>query len=131
MPLDQTEATNQLNAETGKVAYVATVTPLRGRLLTAMGTATAAGTEVANAGGSTYASQDLSAALPNPAAGQVANNAGVTWPNLPTCTVVGIETWDSAGAPKRKRYGALTASKSVNLGDSLTMAPGALVMTQT
>lgn len=130
MPIDQAEATNQLKAETGKAVYVATVTPLRGRLTTTNGTATAAGTEVVNSGGSTYASQDASAALGTPAAGSVTTTGALTWSNLPGATIVGIELWDSAGTPVRKRFGPLTASKTVALGDSLTMAAGALVLTQ-
>lgn len=136
MPLDQTEAINQLNAELGKVAYTATTAPIMGRLMTAMGASSAVnGTEVANSGGSTYAAQNIGGSLPNATANGTAgavssNTAAITWSNLPTCTVVGTELWDSAGTPKRKRYGTLTASKSVALGDSLTMAAAALVATQ-
>lgn len=135
MPLDQTEAINQLKAELGQTAYPATTTPLMGRLMSAMGANSATnGTEVANAGGSTYAAQNVGTALNTAAANGTAgattqNNAGITWANLPAITVVGIETWDSNATPKRKRYGTLTASKTVALGDSLTMAAGALVLT--
>lgn len=130
MPLDQTEATNQLKAELGQATYPATTTPIMGRLMTANGTATSNGTEVANSGGSTYAAQNVGGSLATAAAGASSNTAPITWSNLPAATVVGIELWDSAGTPKRKRYGALTASKTVALGDSLTMAASALQLTQ-
>lgn len=130
MPLDRTEANNQLNAEMGLSSYTATVTPIKGRLMTAMGADAATnGTEVANSGGSTYTPQTV--ALAAVANGQTSNNATITWANLPACTVVGIELWDSAGTPKRKRYGTLQAPKTVAAGDSLTMVSGALVLTQT
>lgn len=135
MPLDQTEAIAQLNAELGKVTYPATTAPIMGRLMSAMGASSAVnGTELANSGGSTYAAQNVGGSLPNATANgtagaQSTNTAGITWSNLPAVTVVGIELWDSAGTPKRKRYGTLTASKTVALGDSLTMATSALVLT--
>lgn len=136
MPLDQTEAINQLKAELGQATYPATTTPIMGRLMTAMGANSASnGTEVANSGGSTYAAQNVGGSLGTAAANGTAgassqNSSGVTWSNLPACTVVGIELWDSAGTPKRKRYGTLIASKTVSLGDSLTMAAAALMLTQ-
>lgn len=128
--IDSTEALNQVRASLGLVAYTATTAPIRGRLMTANGTAAAAGTEVVNAGGSTYASQDVGAALPaSPSSLPVLNTAPVTWTNLPATTVTGLELWDSNATPKRKWFGALAASKTVALGDSLTIAAGALSIT--
>jgi len=101
--------------------------PLMVRLMTANGSDSVAGTEVANAGGSTYAPQSV--AFPT-ATGttQTANSADIVFANMPTCTVVGVEIWDSAGTPFRWWWGAAVASKAVNLGDTLRILAGALVL---
>lgn len=126
--IDQTECTNMLAASLGKASYVAAVTPIKGRLMTANGTATSNGTEVANAGGSTYTSQTVDTALPAPSAGAVANTTAITWTLLPAAAIAGLELWDSSGTPKRKWFGPLAATKTVSLGDSLTLSIGALVI---
>lgn len=101
--------------------------PLSIRLMTANGSDSAAGTEVVNAGGSTYAPQTV--AFPT-ASGttQTANSADVVFANMPACTVVGCEIWDSAGTPFRWWWGAAVASKAVNLGDTLRILAGTLVL---
>lgn len=127
--IDAVEALNQVAASLGEASYVATVGPIQGRLMTANGTATTNGTEVVNSGGSTYAAQDVGAAITSVAALPVTTSAPVTWTNLPAATIVGLELWDSAATPKRKWFGALSASKTVSLGDSLSIAAGALTIT--
>jgi hypothetical protein len=116
-----------LNWLTGNTTTAPT-TPVVVRLMTANGSDSAAGTEVANAGGSTYAQQ--TAAFPA-ATGttQTANSADIVFTNMPTCTVVGLEIWDSNGTPFRWWWGAATASKAVNLGDTIRILAGALVLT--
>lgn len=129
MPLDQAEANRLLNAMLGKAAYTAPTAPMRGRLMSANGSASANGTEVVNAGGSAYTAQDVSAALPASGTnGVITNTSAITYTNMPAITTVGIEVWDSAGTPRRALYGSLTASKTTALGDSLTIAPSALVL---
>lgn len=127
--IDAVEALNQVAASLGEATYAATTGPIRGRLMTANGTASSNGTEVVNSGGSTYASQDVGAAITSVAALPVVNSGSITWTNLPTATIVGLELWDSNGTPKRKWFGALAASKTVALGDSLTIAAGSLSIT--
>ncbi len=127
--IDAVEALNMVAASLGEATYTATTGPIRGRLMTANGTASSNGTEVANSGGSTYASQDVGAAITSVTALPVTTSAAVTWTNLPTATIVGLELWDSNGTPKRKWFGALAASKAVTLGDSLSIASGALSIT--
>lgn len=127
--IDAVEALNQVAASLGKAAYTATTAPIRGRLMTANGTASSNGTEVVNSGGSTYASQDVGAAITSFSALPITNSAAVTWTNLPTATITGLELWDSNATPKRKWFGALAASKAVALGDSLTIAASALSVT--
>jgi hypothetical protein len=102
--------------------------PLMVRLMTANGSDSAAGTEVVNSGGSTYAPQSV--AFPS-ATGttQTSNSADVVFANMPACTVVGVEIWDSAGTPFRWWWGPATANKTVNLGDTLRILAGALVLT--
>jgi hypothetical protein len=127
--LDQTEANNILNASLSKGSYSATVAPVYGRLMTVTGDATTLGTELTNASGSNYSQQRVDLLLGTASAGSVSNSGGaITWTNLPTATIAGLELWDSAGTPKRKWWGDLAASKSVQLGDSLTLATGALTL---
>lgn len=115
-----------LNWLTGNTTTAPT-TSLSIRLMTANGSDAAPGTEVVNAGGSTYAAQTV--AFPT-ASGttQTANSADVVFANMPACTVVGLEIWDSAGTPFRWWWGAATASKAVNLGDTLRILAGTLVL---
>jgi hypothetical protein len=127
--IDGVEALNQVAASLGKASYTATTAPVRGRLMTANGTAGANGTEVVNAGGSTYASQDVGTAITVFSALPITNSAAVTWTNLPAATIVGLELWDSNATPKRKWFGPLAASKTVALGDSLSIAAAGLSIT--
>lgn len=127
--IDAAEALNMVAASLGKATYTATVAPIRGRLMSANGTASSNGTELANAGGSTYASQDVGTAITAFAALPIVNSSPITWTNLPAGTVNGLELWDSAGTPKRKWFGALTTPKTVALGDSLSVAASALSVT--
>lgn len=98
--------------------------PVMVRLVSVAGSDSAAGTEVANAGGSTYAAQSV--VFGAAASGQIANTGAVTFTNMPAITVVGVELWDSAGTPVRVGYGALSANKTTNLGDTFTIAVSAL-----
>lgn len=117
-----------LNFTTGNSPATAPTMPLMVRLMTANGSDSAAGTEVVNAGGSTYAAQSV--AFPA-ATGTTttANSADVVFTNMPACTVVGLEIWDSAGTPFRWWWGPATASKAVNLGDTIRILAGQLVLT--
>lgn len=125
--LDQAEATRLMNAKWGKAAYSAPTTPIRLRLMTAIGSASSNGTEVTNSGGSTYASQDATAATPAGATnGVLANNSAITFTNMPAATITAVELWDSAGSPRRTTWGSLTTSKTTALGDSLTIAASSL-----
>jgi hypothetical protein len=102
--------------------------PLMVRLMTANGSDSAAGTEVTNAGGSTYAPQSVafSAAV---GSGSAANTADIVFADMPDAEIVGVEIWDSAGTPFRWWWGPATASKTTNLGDTLRILAGALTLT--
>lgn len=102
-------------------ATTAPTTPLRVALVTANGSDTAAGTEVA---GGSYTRKNLTtAAAVN---GATSNSADLVWTGMPAATVVGVEVWDSAGTPVRLWYGALAASRTVLAGDELRIPAGSL-----
>ena len=95
-------------------------TPLKLRLYTVIGTATAAGTEVV---GGSYAAQTITF---NASSGGVATNAGtIDFTNMPACTVVAAEIYDSAGTPNRLWWGAVT-NRTLASGDTYEIAAGQL-----
>jgi hypothetical protein len=98
-------------------------TPLKVALVTANGSDTAAGTEVA---GGSYSRQSLSVAAAS--AGATSNSADLFFAGMPAATVVGVEVWDSAGAPVRLWYGALAVSRTVAAGDELRITAGSLTL---
>lgn len=120
-----------LNFLTGNTPATAPTLPLMVRLMTALGSDSAPGTEVVNAGGSTYTPQ--SAAFPA-ASGttQAANSADIVFTNMPALAgsgVVGVEIWDSAGTPFRWWSGPATAPSGVLvLGNTIRILAGALVL---
>lgn len=121
--LSNAHGNNVLDASLGTASLTATTTPLKCRLMTANGSSSAAGTEVT---GGSYASQTVTFAA---ASGlSAASNLAAIYTSMPACTVVGVELWDSAGTPVRKHWGALTASKTVNSGDTFTVASGSLTV---
>jgi hypothetical protein len=116
-----------LNWLTGNTTTAPTM-PYSVRLMTANGSDSAAGTEVVNAGGSTYTPQTVAfpAAVGNGA--PVGNSADVVFTNMPACTVVGVELWDANGTPFRWWWGAVTANKTFNLGDTARIVAGQLTV---
>ncbi len=125
MPLTTAEANALLNASTLAVSYPYTTGPTRLALLTAVsGTpATTAGTEVSGGSGP-YSRQVASFSVA--ANGTITNNSTITFTGMPACTVVAVEIYDSATTPNRKWYGNLTASRTLQAGDSLSLASNAL-----
>lgn len=124
--LDQTHANNIIDASLGTASFVATTAPIRSRYMTANGSATANGTELTTSGGYTSGTGAPSLTFAAASAASAASNSAVTTTNMPATTVVGVELWDSAGTPKRKWWGALTASKTTNAGDTFTIPSGSL-----
>lgn len=128
--LVQVEATALLASSLKLAAYTVGTSPLNLRLMSGgTSNATSAGTEVANAGGSTYAAQSLTAALGTASAGSITTTSAITYTNMPAITTIGVEVWDSAGTPVRKWFGTLTVSKATALGDTLSFAIGAITAT--
>jgi hypothetical protein len=101
--------------------------PLKLKLMTANGSDASAGTELGASGG--YATGGATVVFAAAASGAVATNADVSWTNMPAATIVGVEVWDTAGSPVRLAYGALSASKTTNSGDTFTITSGQLTMT--
>lgn len=119
--LSNAHGNNLLDASLGTATITATVTPLKCRLMTANGSAAAAGTE---ATGGSYASITVTFAA---ASGQsAASNVALNYTSMPAATINGLELWDSAGTPIRKWWGALTTPKTLNSGDTLSFASGSV-----
>lgn len=111
-----------LDALVGTDTYSVT-TPIKLALMTANGSDSAAGTEVT---GGSYARQTI--AFDAASGGSIDNNAAISFTGMPSCTVVGIEIYDSAGSAKRLAYGPLTASRTVTSGDTVQFASGAITL---
>jgi len=124
--LNQPHANNLIDGSLATAAFIASVAPIRCRLMTANGSATASGAELATSGGYAAGAAAPTVTFAAAAAAQAASNSAVTVTNMPAATVVGVELWDSAGTPVRKWFGALTASKTTNAGDTLSIAAGSL-----
>lgn len=120
--LTNTAENKMLDALVGTASYSAN-TPIKLALVTAAGSDSAAGTEVS---GGSYARQTIT--FNAASSGSIASAATVSFTNMPTSTVVGIELWDSAGTPVRLAYGSLTSSKSLTSGDTLEFAAGSITL---
>lgn len=127
--LHQVHANQLLAGSLAQAAFVASTAPIRCRLMTANGSATANGTELASSGGYTAGASAPSVTFGAPASGSAASTTAVTVTNMPAATIVGVELWDSTATPARKWYGALTASKTTNAGDTFSIAIGSLTAT--
>jgi hypothetical protein len=120
------EANALLAASSGQTAYTAVTTPVKVALVTTTGTATAAGTEVTGGAGP-YARQTITFAAAS--SGSIASNLALNYTGMPACTVTGVDEWDSAGTPIRRWFGALSASKTVNAGDTFSIASASYTKT--
>jgi hypothetical protein len=129
--LDQTHATSLLvyslsAAATGGSA-VATTAPLHLRLMTILGSATVNGTELGT-GGSYVQGTGITPVTFTLTPATATSNINLTQTNMPSCTLVGGELWDSSGTPHRTWQGALSSNKTVNSGDTFTVPAGSLVI---
>lgn len=127
------EANALLTASVTGAAYPTTTTPINLALMTTNGDATTAGTEVT---GGSYARVSTSGTFWGTAAsGSITNSVGsVSFTSMPSCTIVGIELWDShSGTPLRRWFGQLTGgvTKVVNLGDTVTFASSSITISLT
>lgn len=116
-----TEANRYIDAGLGTATFTAPTGPIRLALMTANGTNTAAGTEVT---GGSYAKQTITFAAAS--AGSAASSNAQNFTGMPAATVTGLDIVDSAGSPRRIWTGALTVSKTVGAGDTLSFSSGAI-----
>lgn len=125
MSLTDTAETRALDWINSVGTPVRPTAPLMCRLMTANGSDSAAGTEVA---GDTYTPQNAN--IGAAASGAAANTAAITFTSLDSATsrtIVGLELWDSEPTtPVRIWWGALAASKVVNAGDPFEIPIGDL-----
>jgi len=123
-------AANLVDGSLGTAAYVASVGANHIRLMTANGSGTANGTELGTGGSYTAVTGITPAAFSaaSTTTGGTSNTGVLSQTNMPAGTIVGIEIWDSAGTPIRHWYGALTASKTTALGDTLSFAAAAVTV---
>ena|SRR5246127_2346 len=117
------EANAILSASVAGNSYPAVVKPvnLALNISTGLGTATTAGTEPTNSGGSTYARQDTttSTVWGSASGGTITNSSNSTsFTNMPACTIGGIELYDST--PRTVTDGVTT-----NLSTTVTSATAA------
>lgn len=133
MALDQTRANEILTHLHGGTTFPAITTPIRIKLLTAIGNATTPGTEVATGGGYTQVGNGTTGGIQistwaAASAGSQATSAAAQVTNYPRAeTVTAIELVDSnATTFKRLEFGALTASRTMAAGDTLSFASGAI-----
>ncbi len=118
------EANALLDATSGEATYTNPTTPIKVALDTAVGSASAAGTEVT---GGSYARQTITFAAAS--AESISSNVALTYTSMPACTVTSVDEWDSAATPIRRWWGSLTASKTVNSGDTFSIASGSYTKT--
>ncbi|CAN5751620.1 hypothetical protein BH24ACT15_BH24ACT15_37900 [soil metagenome] len=103
---------------------IAPVLPYKVRLLTALGSDTAAGTQ---ATGPSYAAQTFAPGVPfadTDGDFVMQNPAIMRYEQLDASTIVGAEIWDSAATAIRWAHGALEASVSVAQGGPFEFAVG-------
>ena len=102
-------------------ATTAPTAPLKLRLMTSLGGESTAGTQVT---GGSYAAQTITLAAASGGTGATSNSADITFSGMPSCTVVGLEIWDSAGTPFRWWYGPLDTPRVLTAGDTLKFLTG-------
>jgi hypothetical protein len=125
-----TEANNILNASSGQAAFTA-VSGGTGTQKVALNisptasTAAAQGTE-ASGGAGPYARQTITFSAAS--AGSITNNLALSYTGMPACTVTGVDEFDANGTTRRW-FGALSSSKTVNAGDTFSIATSSYTKT--
>lgn len=129
MALDQGFAKQIQDHIHGGTALPQPTAPFRLRQMTANGSGSANGAELASSGGytagtgaPTIAFGSATTAVPSVSS----SSGGVTITNMPATTIVGVEIWNSNGTPGRQEWGALSSSKTTASGDTLSYSAGAV-----
>ena len=89
---------------------------------------TDAGTGAECSGGS-YARQAITFNAAHATAGTIDNSSVEEFTNMPACTVTHIGVWDAASSGNLLFFGAVSASKTVTSGDTISLAAGSLDIT--
>ena len=89
---------------------------------------TDAGTGAEVSGGS-YARQAITFNAAHATNGTITNSSAEEFTSMPAATVSHIAIWDDAATGNMLFYGAVTASKTVASGDTISMAADALTIT--
>ena len=89
---------------------------------------TDAGTGAECSGGS-YARQAITFNAAHATAGTIDNSSVEEFTNMPACTVSHIGVWDAASSGNLLFFGAVTASKAVGAGDTISLSAGSLDIT--
>lgn len=108
-----------LDDTVGTTARTAPTLPMKLRMETVAGTATAAGTE---ATGYTPPTIAFSAAVNK----LISNSGALSIAFTVAQTLVAAAVWDSAATPVRKLWGPLASNRTVAVGDSVAFAAGAI-----
>lgn len=131
--IDQTRATEILaayaiNSATSTVGSRTITGPIHMRLFTVNGSDAATGTELVTSGGYTAGGSALSFAVS--ASASVTTNAAVSWTNMPSTTLTGMEEWDTSATPLRLFWAPWSSgSIVVASGNTFTVASGSLTNT--
>ena len=98
------------------------------RLMTANGSDTALGTELATSGG--YTAGGIALTMGTAASLSVTTTAAASWTSMPATTLTGMEQWDTSATPQRLFWAPWTAgSIAVASGNTFTVAAGSLTDT--
>lgn len=111
----------------GVATFAALTLPMKVRAFTANPTSAGGGTQVATGGGYTAGGTSMAWDAASNASPSVAANQAAQWLNWPRVeTVTAIDTTDSSGTPVPLEFGALTSSKLMGVGDTLSLSAGAV-----
>ena len=83
----------------------------------------------AECSGGSYARQAITFNAAPATAGTIDNSSAEECTNMPACTVTHIGIWDAASSGNLLFHGAVSASKTVTSGDTISLAAGSLDIT--
>ena len=83
----------------------------------------------AEVSGGSYARQECAFDAAHATGGNTANTDAETFSNMPACTVTHIGIWDHASSGNLLFHTAVTTSKAVLAGDTISVAAGAVTVT--
>lgn len=124
--MDQTMADKVLTLLNTGTGGPAITTPINVRIMTANGSDTATGTELATSGGYTAGGAAVSS-FATAASGSQSSSAAVSWTNMPSTTSTGMEQWDSSATKQRTFWAPWSGGNIVIAsGNTFTIPSGSL-----